>query len=58
MNFNWHAIDPDLRWFAALGVPLIAVYLFLGWCGLWQDLGPDPDWQPVPIELIEDSRVD
>ena len=40
MDFNWQDVDPDLRMFAIWGVLLIAGYLFLGWCGLWQEPRP------------------
>jgi len=59
MNFNWHSVDPDLRWFVIVGVPLIAIGLYLKSCGV---LGPEPvpDWS-MPAEQItpiEESRAD
>ena len=48
----------DLRWFCTWGVLINALGFFLKWCGLFQDVGPDPDWQQVPIEPIEEYRVE
>ena len=48
---SWQDVDPDLRWCALI----IVIGFFLKWCGLFEDVDPEPDWQPAPIE---EYRVD
>lgn len=50
MDFHWQDVDPDLRLFIVVGVPLIAIGLYLKSCGF---LGPEPvpDWSmPAGME--------
>ena len=56
MNFRWQDVDPDIHPFAIVGIPLIAIGLYLKSCGFF---GPEPvpDWSH-PVEPIEEWRAD
>ena len=57
MDFRWQDVDSDLRWFATWGVATIAIGFFLKWCDLFQDVGPELDWQPS-AEKVEEWRAE
>ena len=52
----WQDVDPDIRLFAIVGIPLIAIGLYLKSCGFF---GPEPvpDWS-YPAYEAEEYRSD
>ena len=59
MAFRWQDVDPDLRLFIIVGVPMIAIGLYLKSAGFFGS-EPPPDWSypAEQIQPIEEGRVD
>ena len=51
MDFRWRDVDPSIRLFAIVGIPMIAIGLYLKSVGFFGS-EPPPDWS-MPAELVE-----